>query len=730
MSTCQSVPPRKRWRAGNVSTQKKNLLLEIGCEELPVFHQALIREKFANLDERGFSRLKHGRLMLYTTPRRIVICAEDLAGKTDIYKEKVFGPPKNVAFDKEGKFTPAAIGFAKSRDARAEDLKIERNETRGGGEYVCVEKTSGGTDTKAYLKELLPALIRSIGAIFEKTMRWPQEKELSFSRPVRWILALYGKEIVKFRVFGLDSSNITCGNRLAANRKIKIKEAGIEEFKKTLAKAYVMLDQDVREESIMLQTQKAIECEHTDSVDLAHRKLVAEVAGLVEWPRAVTGVFSKEYLDLPAELVKTCMMGHERFFPVEKNEKLEAKFISVLNNPLKSAEKAIRKGNESVLTARLADAKYFYEHDAKEDLNARFERLKNITFQGKMGSMFDKSLRIKEMASAISSLLGVDAQAAAKISRAAELSKIDIGTRVVSEFPSLQGKMGRIYAKASGEDENTAAAIEEQYTDRPAGIAGAVIGIADRIDNICAFFAQGYKATGSEDPYGARRDAQGLIEILMRTTQVGSLPINGLVDRELELVSEKSANKNAKSEIMSFIRQRVQTLFKEESIEYDESDAVMETALNINLRTAVERAKVIQQFREREDFKKFIIAFKRVVNILKQAEVKRVNVSTCQRVNEELLKEKEEKILYEIYLKIKDDVKDKIEKNNFKEAMEKLLANLGKPIDDLFDNVMVMTDDNDLKTNRLAILSAIAGLFFLTADFSKIVLSEQEAVKK
>jgi len=594
----------------------------------------------------------------------------------------------------------------------------------------------GGIDTKAYLKELLPALVTGIGAIFEKTMRWPQEKELSFSRPVRWILALYGEAMVKFRAFGLDSSSITCGNRLVANRKIKIKEAGIEEFKKTLAKAYVMLDQDEREESVMLQmrkARKALECAHTDSADLArsaYRELVAEVAGLVEWPRVITGAFSKEYLSLPAELVKTCMMGHERFFPMEKDGKLEAKFISVLNNPLKSAEKAIRRGNESVLAARLADAKYFYEQDAKEGLNARFERLKNITFQGKMGSMFDKSMRIKELATSIAGLLGVDAQAAGKISRAAELSKIDIGTRVVSEFPSLQGKMGRIYAKENGEDEDTAAAIEEQYARRPAGLAGAIIGIADRADNICAFFAQGYKATGSEDPYGARRDAQGLIEILMRAKQAGSLSINCLVDRALELISEKAANKNAKGEIMSFIRQRVQTFFKEESIEYDESDAVMETALNLNLRTAVERAKVIQQFREREDFKKFIIAFKRVVNILKQAHIELKAESSKLKVNEELLKEKEEKTLYEIYLKVKDEVENKIRNNDFREAMEKLLANLGRPIDDLFDNVMVMADDADLKANRLAVLSEIAGLFFLIADFSKIVLSGQEAVKK
>jgi glycyl-tRNA synthetase beta chain len=265
---------------------------------------------------------------------------------------------------------------------------------------------------------------------------------------------------------------------------------------------------------------------------------------------------------------------------------------------------------------------------------------------------------------------------------------------------------------------------------RPAGLAGAVIGIADRVDNICAFFAQGYKATGSEDPYGARRDAQGLIEILMRNTQAGSLPINGLVDRELELISERSANKNAKSEIMSFIRQRVRTFFKEENIEYDESDAVMETALNINLRTAVERARVIQRFREREDFKKFIIAFKRVVNILKQAEIKRVNESTSQRVNEEMLKEKEEKVLYEAYLNIKEEIKTKIEKNNFAEAMEKLLLSLGKPIDDLFDHVMVMADDEQLKANRLAVLSEIAYLFLLVADFSKIVLGERESAKK
>jgi len=718
----------------------RNILLEIGTEELPVSHQKYVVESYINGPNLEF--INHGKVAVYTTPRRIVFYIEDVGERQSDHTVKFFGPPRNIAFDSEGKPTSAAEGFARAQGVETGDLKIEKGES---GEYVYVEKLVKGKDTLSYLQESLPRFITEIW--FEKTMRWDGDK-YRFSRPVRWILALYGNEVIKFKAFGLTSSNFTYGNRLVSNKKIRIKKADLKEYKRILKKAYVIVDQKERRKEIVRQLEEIYQSSKASAESVEEREsiksLLDEVAGLVEYPRAITGTFPKEYLALPPELVRICMTGHERFFPFGSRKGLEPKFISVVNNPCTSirVKNTVRTGNESVLAARLADAKYFYEQDIKENIDSMMERLKTIIFQGGMGSLYDKVMRISEMSKFICKNLAGYEREIEKCARAGLLCKIDIGSNVVNEFPSLQGTMGRIYAEIFGEEKEVAQAIEDHYRPRfeidMPGFAGAVVGIADRIDNICCFFAQGYKASGSEDPYGARRDAQGLIEVLSNVNELKNIPLKELVKKEMELIINKTTNKNAEDEIMAFLKQRIETFFRISNIEYDEANAVMEIALTKGIGTAVERAKVIKEFKRRSDFKRFIIAFKRVVNILEQAKIdlkverqklKETEGEFTQEVSEELLKEKEEKKLYEIYTGIKNEVRQEIEKNNFMKAMDILLSNLAMPIDDFFDHVLVMSGEQDLRKNRLALLSAIANLFFLIADFSKIVLHENITTK-
>ena len=702
----------------------KNLLLEIGCEELPVAHQEYIRRNYSCGPK--LEGISHGEVKVLTTPRRIVFYIENLAPKESDRQEKVFGPPKNVAYGKDGILTGAALGFAKAQGIDPQDIKIEK---KGNGEYICAIRSTKGRDTISFLRETLPSFLESIW--FEKTMRW-EARGFKFSRPVRWIACLYGDKVVNFQAFGAKAANFTFGNRLASNKKLIIKEADLENYKEVLKKQYVIVDHREREETIVGQINK-IAKQSINNFEI----LIQEVSGLIEYPTAIKGTFPQEFLKLPQEIVETCMMGHERFFPIRDNNGLKAEFISITNNPFSSARKNILKGNEAVLIARLSDSKYFYEQDVKDTIDKRLEKLKSIIFQGGMGSMYDKANRLSEMSKFICSSTPVLNNSKDKCARAALLSKIDIGTNVVNEFSSLQGVMGRIYAQRAGEDKEVAQAIEDQYRpandtkiNRSVGVLGAIVGVADKIDNICAFFAQGFKATGSEDPYGARRDAQGLLDILMNgEMNIRKISINDLIDRELELIADKISNKDAKNEIISFIKQRIQTFFKINAIEYDEADAVMKIALAENLHTAVVRAKVIQKFRKDPSFEKFIVAFKRVINILEQSKKQGIEINSL-KLETVLLKEDAEKELYNIYLDIKDDVSGQIKQGNFEKAMEELLSNFAKPIDNFFEKVMVMVDDEALKKNRLSLLFLVSELFFLIADFSKIVLSEALEGKK
>ena len=734
-------------QSGKVAKLKnKNLILEIGCEELPVSHQKHIRKSCKSGP--SLEGINHGNISIYTTPRRIVFYIENVAEKQEDRRKKVFGPPKNAAFvridpfgSSDGKPTRAAIGFAKSLGMDVKDLKIEK---KGSGEYVCANITEKGKDTYSCLCEDLKYFITQL--TFPKSMRW-DESGIKFSRPIRWILALYGNEVIKFTIGSVKSDRFTYGNRLVSSpaeptsaKKITIKEADIEEYKRALKKAYVIVDDTER--GVELHNKMKECCKNYETLPPA---LFGEVVGLVEYPHAIKGKFSDEFLNLPPELIRTCMIEHLRFFPVVgENGKLQPHFISIVNNPSKSVEDAIRCGNENVLLARLDDAKFFYEHDINEGLDVKLERLKHIIFQEDMGSLYDKIERIKEISLFIAEKMKLE-DTTEKIERAAILSKIDIGSQVVNEFPSLQGTMGRIYAMEFGEPDTVARAIEEQYLPRKEGDAfpqdigeiGEIIGIADKIDNICTFFSQGYIATGSEDPFGARRDAQNLLIALYHFHSQVSIAIlvsiSELIDKGLNLIQNKIKSPNAKNEIMLFMRQRIETFLKEKSVEYDESDAIMNIIFEKNLSIALTIARVIQQFRRRSDFKKFIIAFKRVVNILKQANIDLKDVAVrfiAQKVDKEFLKEEQEKNLYKAYLSIKDEVENMIEKNKFEEAMETLLANLAKPIDDFFDHVLVMEKDENLRNNRLALLAEIANLFFLIADFSKIVLSETQVDKK
>jgi len=686
----------------------KEFLLEIGTEEIPsrFIGPALekMKEMFIALLGSGRILVDSGTVRTFGTPRRLVLYAPQVAEKQEDSSREVIGPPKKVAFDADGRPTKAALVFAEKNKIPVGALTIKSTDK---GEYVAARIDEKGGDTAEWLKQAMPGFILSIP--FPKSMRW-MDKDIRFARPIHWVLALWGGSVVDFQLNGIRSGNLSRGHRFMSPGAFLVKD-----FKSYSAQAepnFVVIEPGARKQRIVKQAGDLAVSRSGTVLD--DPGLVEEVANLVEYPVAVMGSFNKEYLRVPKEILITAMREHQRYFTVvDARGGLLPFFITISNTRAEDME-IVRAGNERVLAARLSDAAYFFDHDMKQPLAERVEGLKKVTYQEKLGTLYDKTDRVKALSRYLSGLLKADPRIA---ERAAHLCKADLLTGVVGEFPKLQGVMGRQYALLSGEDPRVADAIAEHYLPRFAGdklpetSEGVCVAIADRIDSITGCFSAGLIPSGSEDPYGLRRQSVAILNMLLDRGL--RLSLKGLVAEACK--GFESGNKLS-SDTLDFFRQRLAGMLASEGFRSDVVDAALSVKFDDPL-IAREKVKALDALRTSEDYQPLVTALKRAGNILPK--------EFAGAVKKDLLKQDEEKALFASYSEIKDRATEKIAKLDFRGALADI-ASLRKRVDAFFDRVMVMDKEAEVKNNRLALLAGITGLFAEIADFSRLVLSSEE----
>jgi len=683
----------------------KSFLLEIGTEEIPAgfIPQGieLLKNKLIKLFNDASTEF--GDIFEFATPRRLTIYVENVSERQKDRKIEVIGPPAKIAFDEKGKPTRAALGFAKSQHIEIKDLKVISTDR---GEYTAAVIEEEGKKTKDILADSLPGLITSLQ--FPKTMRW-DNNTLRFARPIRWVTALLGAEIIPFELDGLKSSNTTKGHRFMSPKTLEIQDPST--YPVLLLNNFVIADFKERRKIILEQIKKiesAGDCKVVED-----NELLDTVTFLVEYPTVILGNFGAEYLSLPRELLITAMKSHQKYFSVEdKNGNLLPHFILVSNTRQENND-IVRKGAERVLRARLEDARFYYNEDQKKPLWDYIEKLKEVTFQEKLGSLYEKTERIAFLCSFLADALNLPAKE--KILRASMLSKTDLITGIVREFPELQGYMGMIYARNSGEDEEVALAIYDHYMPRFSGDAlpsneiGAIIALADKMDNIVSFFLIGLIPTGSEDPFALRRQAIGVINILQSRNYPFS--IDFLIDVALQGVeSYPPARSQINNKILKFFEQRLEGMLLEEGYSHDLINSVLSTG-NWNVGNIKNRLRILSVMKENPEFPELLTASKRVYNILVNQTAVR-QVMKPGELKEKLLIEPEEKELFTALLEVRERLTD----NSFNALFE-----LKDPINSFFDKVLVMDKDPEIRENRLALLLSIKKIFDSLGDFSKIV---------
>ena len=681
-------------------------LLEIGTEEIPArFIPPALAEVAASLRKLlEQERIAVGEVLTWGTPRRLALVARDVAeGQAEVSTE-IVGPPKAVAYDSYGNPTPAAQGFAKNQGVAVSDL-IEVDTPRGI--YLAVSKRTAGRLTRERLQELLPSFI--LGLSFPKSMHWGSET-ITYARPIHWILARLGGEVLPFTVGDVTSGGLTYGHRFLAPQAVEVKDAAA--YVAALEKAWVIVDPQVRRAHLDQELAQA--AAKVGGEVVPNPGLLEENSFLVEYPSVVCGNFEDKFLALPEEVLITSMREHQRYFSLRgQNGKLLPHFIAV-NNTLTRDPEVVRQGHERVLRARLSDAMYFYGVDSKVPLENRVAALKGVVFHSLLGTSYEKMERFREMAAFLARQLAPNLTDAVR--RAAYLSKADIVTEMVGEFPSLQGVMGRQYARLFGEPAAVAEAIFTHYLPRHAGdilpgdLTGALVGLADRLDTICGCFGVGLIPTGAADPYGLRRHALAIIHILRDKGLHLNLP--EAVMNALDLLQGKISRTPEETalEVLDFFQTRLQHLLLSEGLDNETVAAVL-AAGGADVVDAADKAKALEEVRQSPDFPALAVAFKRVINIARGAD--------AAEVAPLLFEHPEETLLFEAAALMEEEVGRALEKRDYPAAC-RALANLRGPVDAFFEKVLVMAEDEKLRRNRLALLVGISNTFLQMADFSRI----------
>ena len=692
-----------------MSRDAADLLIELGCEELPARFLAAQAEQLLagvcrRLADAGLIDSAETGDWL-ATPRRLTARIPAVRERQPDRTLERKGPAENAAFDADGKPTRAAEGFAKSVGLRVDQL--ERLETDQGRWLFARVEQPGQT-----LADLLPGMLdqtvkEMAGA---RSMRWSDRPE-RFLRPVRWLVVLHGTDVIELDLFGLTAGRSTRGHRIHAPGTHDL--ADTSQYESVLESARVLADPARRRDRIAQQVETL--AEENGLVAAPDPALLDEVANLTEWPVAVIGRFDPEFLDVPPEALVSSMQQHQKCFPLrDESGALSNRFIAVANIESKDPA-AMTAGFARVIRPRLADARFFWDADRKQALGERLTRLDEIRFGEKLGSMGDKTRRIQRLATELAGDFGADPQV---VRRAAELSKCDLVTDMVGEFPELQGIMGRHYALASGEPEAVAVAIESHYLPRqavdalPGDPAGQALGLADRLDTLLGAFAAGQKPTGGKDPYALRRAALGMVRILEATEC--ARPLRDLIDQAAEILSgQLEIQQDLPAEVEAFVLERLRSHAAESGIETNTFHAVAAGRPG-TIADFLARARAVQAFADDPEAASLIAANKRIGNLLRQAESEKIG-----EVRRNSLQEDAEKALFDELVEAESELGALLDQPDYPAALARL-ARLKGPVDDFFDQVMVMAEDAGLRANRLALLGRLRALFFRVADVARL----------
>lgn len=683
------------------------LLLEIGTEEIPAGYIIPALKALADNLDRQLTRLRidHGEIRTYGTPRRLVVCADDVADRQSSATEKVMGPPERIAYDDQGQPTVPAKKFAEKVGVPLNRLKVTDTDK---GRYLCATITDRGKAAKTVLKRLLPEVI--LDTPFPKTMRW-SDLAIAFARPIQSILALMDDAVIPFTLGEkIKSGRYAWGHMFMQHDKIKISDA--HSYFDTMRSAHVVVEIADRKEMVKKEIDAAAKA--LGGQILPDEGLLDTVTNLVEIPIAAAGRFDEAFLELPREILITSMREHQKYFAVEGDDnKLMPCFVAVNNTRPKDIA-LVAKGHERVLRARLSDAQFFYRADLKASMDQWREQLKGVLFQAKLGSMYDKVQRVEHIVTTLADAAAPDLKS--QVARAAQLCKTDLVSQVVGEFAKLQGIMGRVYASATGESDVVATAIEEHYRPLysggalPESLSGALLALADKLDTICGCFSVGLVPTGASDPYALRRQAIGVVQIMSSHQLVFSL--KEAIRSGVQHFQQNDGAAVAAT-VYDFIRNRINRMLTDDGFDKDVVAAVVNVSVD-HIPNTWKRAAALQHLKTVADFEPLAAAFKRVVNILRKAET-----APQAKPDPGLFQDDAEKNLSAAYSKVHGQVSADLATGDFRTALQ-TIATLREPVDRFFEDVMVMADDARLRDNRLALLAAIAAVFRDIADFSQI----------
>lgn len=685
--------------------EKRTLAFEIGTEEIPAFDLAGAVKQLSTmvpslLDD---AAIPHGAVKIFSSPRRLIVIAGEIPEATEEKNEVFKGPSAKIAFDAEGNPTKAAQGFARGKGVDPSSLVVEDG-------YVYARTHTPSVNVASLLSSVLNKIIH--GLSWPRSQRWGVQSEY-FTRPVRWIVALFGNEVIDFTFAGLVAGRTTYGHRFLAPGPFEVADA--DSLVDVVRSASVIPSEAEREQVIREGVAKA-EAE-TGFTAVLHPKTLVEVINLAEYPTVLVGTFDEEFLKVPEEIIVDAMLVHQRYFPLyDKDGKLTNRFIVVSNGDPACAE-TIVDGNERVVRARLYDAKFFYDEDLKQPLESYVDHLGEVVFQEKLGTMLDKTNRIQRLADHLAEDAGLAGQDLSDVERAARLCKADLVTSAVVEFTSVQGVMGSYYAAASGETAQVAQAIEQHYRPRFAGdeapdtVVGKIVAIADKLDTVCGLFAVGQGPTGSSDPFALRRSAIGIVAMLSGKDAV-EVSLVAAIDAALASYAQQGIEFDTdavRRDVIEFFITRTKVMMRDAGNSIDAIDAVLSAGIQepvelINRVSALEAARSEQP----EVFEDLATAYARANNLC--------DSKLGTEVNEGLLSEVEQALVRAV-CQAESNVASALENNNYAAALSELAA-LRKPIDLFFESTMVMDEDQALRENRLRLLNSFVAVFANVADFA------------
>lgn len=689
-----------------------DLLIELGTEELPPKALKKLSRAFTSgiVDGLKTAGFEINDVASFVTPRRLAVILKNIAASQPDRNVERKGPSLQAAYDGDGKPTKAVMGFARSCGVEVAELQQQQTDK---GVWLVFRATEKGQQLSGLIEDIISQSLSRLPV--PKRMRWGSN-DAEFVRPAHWLVLMHGDKVIDATVLGLESSAVTYGHRFHSPAAIMLPSAS-DYQDKLRENGFVIADFEERKQNIRQQVITAVGKLGGEAV--INEDLLDEVTSLTEWPVAVAGEFEEMYLQVPSEVLIKTMQDNQKYFPVkDASGKLKNYFITISNLASKSPEK-VKAGNERVVRPRLADAMFFWQQDQKQPLESFNTALEQVVFQEKLGTLAEKTRRVAQLAEMIAGQLNTNTAYARLeyVRRAAVLSKCDLMTDMVGEFAALQGVMGRRYAQAAGEAEEVALALDEQYKPRGASddtaatATGQILAISDKLDTLVGIFAIGQKPTGEKDPYALRRASLGILRTIIERGL--DLDLKQLISASAELLAGKVAAVKAEHEVFEYILERLHAYYLDRGVTADVFDAVSALSPSRPL-DFDKRIKAVAAFRQLAEAESLAAANKRVGNILKKSD----SVSPAD-VNESLLSEEAEKHLYQTLTSLSQTVEPMFASGNYEDALSQL-SSLRDPVDAFFDTVMVMTDDEAIKNNRIALLNTMNQLFLRAADLSRL----------